>query len=177
MARQPPQKGRPLTPKMAWAVLLLASGEEAAAERMAGRQRYCSRMRTWLREHPLGEYAPRLRARAETEEFDAHPSELLRILNRPDVLATGISAGGAVGLPKSTENIEVYAPAGRRAIICAEHALQPGPGAVRIRWVAAEVRGLLAGDGDRAPRAAILLDLMESDEPRARREATRALSS
>jgi hypothetical protein len=35
---------------------------------------------------------------------------------------------------------------------------------------------LIAGDGG-APRAAVLLDLLESDEPRARGEAARALAS
>jgi hypothetical protein len=40
------------------------------------------------------------------------------------------------------------------------------------------VFSLLDSHGDRrAPRAAILLDLLESDEPRTRREAARALAS
>ncbi|MGH2831714.1 MAG: helix-turn-helix domain-containing protein, partial [Solirubrobacteraceae bacterium] len=96
LARQRPGSGLPLSPAMAWAVLLLASGDEIAAEDVAGRDRYISRARAWLREHPLRECAPRLRARAEMEEFDVHPSEIKRILDRPDVLATGISIGGIV---------------------------------------------------------------------------------
>src|SRR3977135_3578268 len=75
MARQRLGGGRPLSPTMAWAILLLASGEDATAEEAVGRDRYCSRMRVWLREHPLREYAVRFRARAEMEEFDIHPSE------------------------------------------------------------------------------------------------------
>jgi hypothetical protein len=162
---------------MAWAILLLASGDETAAENLAGRDRYSSRMRVWLREHPLQEYAPRLRARAETEEFDVHPSELKRILNRPDVLATGISAGDVVGILGPASAVEMYAPAGHHQAIVNEHALIPGAGPVRIRWVPDEVFSLLDSYGDRrAPRAAILLDLLESDEPRARREAARALA-
>jgi hypothetical protein len=35
---------------------------------------------------------------------------------------------------------------------------------------------LVAADGHQAPRAAVLVDLLESDDPRARREAARALS-
>jgi hypothetical protein len=164
---------------MAWAVLLLASGDETTAENLAGRERYASRMRAWLREHPLQEYAPRLRTRAETEEFDAHPSELKRILNRPDVLTTGISAGDVVGILGSASTVEMYAPAGHHQAIVNEHALIPGAGPVRIRWAPDEVVfSLLDSYGDRrAPRAAILLDLLESDEPRARREAARALAS
>lgn len=178
MARQPPGGGRPLSPGMAWAVLLLASGHDGAAEDAAGRDRYWSRVRAWARDHPLPEHAPRLRARAEMEEFDVHPSELRRILDRPDVLTTGISAGDAVGLVGPASAVEVYAPVGRRHAIVNEHALEVGSGPVRVRWVPDAVWPLLGHDGDRrAPRAAVLLDLLEGDEPRARREAARALAS
>ncbi len=178
MARQPPGGGRPLSPEMAWAVLLLASGHDAAAQLASGRDRYWSRVRAWLRDHPLPEHAPRLRARAEEEEFDIHPSELKRILGRPNVLATGVSVGDAVGLVDPASAVEMYAPIGRRHAIVDEHALTAGAGPVRIRWVPDGVWPLLDRDGDRrAPRAAVLLDLLEGDEPRARREAARALAS
>jgi excisionase family DNA binding protein len=178
MARQRSGSGRPLSPMMAWAVLLLASGDDAAARQAAGRERYWSRARQWLRDHPLSEHACRLRARAEMEEFDAHPSELKRILARPDVLATGISAGDVIGLVGPASNVEIYAPAARRHAIIDEHALIASPGPVRVRWVPEEVWPLLDRDDDgRAPRAAILLDLLERDEPRARREAARSLTS
>ena len=163
---------------MAWAVILLASGEDTAANDVAGRDRYSQRMRAWLRDHPLQENAPRLRARAEVEEFDVHPSEQGRILDRLDVLATGISAADMVGVLGSASEVEVYAPAGHRKLIVDEHALLPGTGPVRVRWVPDDIWLRLDRPGDRrAPRAAILLDLLESDEPRARREAARALAS
>lgn len=163
---------------MAWAVLLLASGDSAAAEALARRDGYWSRVRVWLHDHPLQDHATRLRARAEIEDFDAHPSELARVLSRPDVLATGTSAGDVAGLVGPSSAIEVYAPASRRSAIVDEHALMPGAGPVRIRWVPAAVWPLLLGHADhRAPRAAILVDLLESDEPRARREAARRLAS
>jgi len=178
MIRQPVGGGRPLSPAMAWAVLLLASGHEAAAESAAGRDRYWSRTRLWLRDHPVAQYGPRLRARAHSEEFDAHPSELARILDRPDVLVTGVSAGDVVGLVGLASSVEVYAPAGRRTAIVEEHALMAGPGPVRVRWVLDELWPLFGADADgRAPRAAVLLDLLESDDPRARRQAATALSS
>lgn len=177
VTRQRRSGGRPLSPAMAWAILLLASGDETAAENLAGRDRYASRMRAWLREHPLQEYAPRLRSRAETEEFDVHPSELKRVLNRPDVLATGISAGDVVGVLGPTNEVEMYAPTGHYEAILNEHALMPGAGPVRIRWVPDATFTLLDRYTDRrAPRAAILVDLLESDEPRVRREAMRALA-
>ena len=53
-----------------------------------------------------------------------------------------------------------------------------GPGPVHVRWVPDELWPLLVGDPDgRAPRAVVLLDLLESDDPRARRQAANALSS
>jgi hypothetical protein len=175
MRRLPARSGRPLSAPLAWAVLLLASGEEEAADRVVQHPRYRARARAWLREHSLSEDAPRLRARAAPEEFDAHPSELRRIAARPDVLLTGASAGGLVGKPSA---VEVYARAGQRDAIVREHALVPGSGPVRVRWVADVIWDLLRGDAEgRAPRAAVLLDLVESDEPRARREAVRALAS
>jgi excisionase family DNA binding protein len=178
MRRQPARSGRPLSASLAWAVLLLASGDEAAADRVLRHPRYRVRARAWLREQSLLEDAPRLRARALSEEFDAHPSELRRVVARPDVLLTGASAGGLAGLVGRPSAVEVYAPAEQRDAIVREHALVPGSGPVRIRWVTDEIWAALDADEDRrGPRAAVLLDLLESDEPRARREAARALAS
>jgi excisionase family DNA binding protein len=178
MVRQRPGSGRPLSSAMAWAVVLLASGEDAAARKVAGRDRYWSRVRAWLRDHQLCEYAARLRDRAETEQFDAHPSELKRILDRPDVMITGASAADVVGLVGVASIVEVYAPAGRRGAIVDEHGLLPGRGPVRIHWVPDELWPQLLGERDgQAPNVAILLDLLEGDEPRARRQAARALAS
>jgi hypothetical protein len=53
-------------------------------------------------------------ARVDVEDFDAHQSELARIRDRPDVLATRISAADAVGLVGGDTSVEIYAPAGRR---------------------------------------------------------------
>lgn len=178
MRRLPARSGRPLSAPLAWAILLLASGDEEAADRVVQHPRYRARARAWLREHSLSEDAPRLRARAAPEEFDAHPSELRRIAARPDVLLTGASAGDLVGLVGKPSAVEVYARAGQREAIVREHALTPGPGPIRVRWVVDEIWDVLRSDGEgRAPRAAVLLDLVESDEPRARREAVRALAS
>jgi len=175
LARQPLGRGRPLSPEMAWAVLLLASGDAEAAARAAGRDRYRSRADAWLRDHELVEHAARLRARALPEEFEAHPSELPRILKRPDVLCTGISAGGILDLIGGPEAAEGYAPATSRKYIVDEHALDAGAGAVRLRWIRDDLWSLLISRDSRvAPRAAVIIDLLEHDDPRARREAARA---
>ncbi len=177
MRRHPAGSGRPLSAPVAWAVLLLASGDAEAADLVLRHPRYRSRARAWLREQSLLEDAPRLRARASVEEFDVHPSEVRRVAARSDVMLTGVSAGGLVGVVGKPSGVEVYAPAGRREVILGEHALVAGSGPVRVRWVPDEIWAVLRADEERrAPRAAVLLDLLESDEPRARREAARALA-
>jgi excisionase family DNA binding protein len=176
LARRRDGSGRPLSPAMAWAVLLLASGEKPAADRLASAPRYRARARQWLREHPLAEHPDRLRERGRREVFDAHPSELSRLLERPDVLWTGVSAADVVGQVGQAAAVELYAPAARRRAIVAEHALMAGPGAVTVRWVPDEVWAELGMAGHTAPRAAVLVDLLESEDPRTRREAARALA-
>jgi excisionase family DNA binding protein len=176
LARQRAAMGRPLSPEMSWAILLLASGEDAAAARAVHGARYRSRTREWLGSHSLVEHASRLRARADAEEFDAHPSELARILDRADTLRTGISAADAVGLVGGDAAVEIYAPAGGRDALVDDHVLEPEAGSVRVRWVRDDIWPLLDGDRNgRAPRAAVLLDLLEHDDPRACCEAARAL--
>ena len=49
--RQPRGQGRALSPEMAWAVLLLASGDEDGAARAAGRERYASTDRCVIPTH------------------------------------------------------------------------------------------------------------------------------
>lgn len=177
--RQPASSGRPLSPAMAWAIVLLASGDEQGAKRLARNERYPSRMRAWLESHPLGEHAFQLRLRAEVEDFAGHPSELERLLARPDFLATGVSAIDVIGLVGAVSGVEGYAPVGHRAQMLSEHALTPASdGPIRVRWVPDELWPLVhRDDARRAPRAAVLLDLLESDDPRARRESARALAS
>jgi hypothetical protein len=162
---------------MAWGVILLASGDAEAARNAASHSRYWSRMQAWLRQHPLAEYAPQLRRRGHLEDFEVHLSEIDRLLERSDVLASGLSAGHVVGLVGQSAGAEAYGPASHRDRIVSDHALQAGPGPLRIRWVPDAVWHLLGVDHcKRAPRTAVLLDLLESDEPRARREAARALA-
>jgi excisionase family DNA binding protein len=177
LARQQSRAGRPLSPAMAWAVLLLASGDEPRADRLAGLPRYQGRARQWLREHGLAEHADSLRERARRELFEAHPSELPRLRERAGVLLTGASLAELVGLVGEAEAVELYAPAAERDAIVDEHALVAGSGQVTVRWVPDEVWARLDFASQGAPRAAVLVDLLESDEPRARREAARALAS
>lgn len=177
LARIPGRPGRPLSPGSAWAILLLASGDEEGAARAVDNPRYWARAKAWLGNHSLVDHCGQLKARGLPEEFDAHPSELPRILERSDVLASGVSAADSIGLVGGGPSVEAYAAAGRREAIVVEHVLQPGHGPVLMRWVPDSIWPVLDRDRDRrAPRAAVLLDLLENDDPRARREAARALA-
>jgi hypothetical protein len=172
--REPPGRGRALSPEMAWSVLLLASGADNEAHRVAGAAHQPSRARRWLRDNGVVDHAPRLRSRARRESFAAHPAELARILERDDVMRSGLSAAEEIGLHGGANVAEFYAPASARDAIVEGHALDAGDGPVLARWVPDAVWPDVAGK--RAPRAAVLVDLLESDDPRARREAARALS-
>jgi hypothetical protein len=151
-------------------VLLLASGLETDS---LGEEHHPARAWRWLDSHVLADSAARLRARARRESFDAHPSELDRLSGRVDVMRTGISAASLVGVHGGGGDVELYAPMGHRNEIVGEHALETGDGPVLLRWVADELWPSLARDS--APRAAVLVDLLEHDDPRVRREAERAL--
>jgi hypothetical protein len=87
--------------------------------------------------------------------------------------ATGISAAREVGLHGGRDEAELYAPDDLRGAIVAEHGLQLRPGPVVVRWVPSGLWPRIKGET--APRTAVLLDLLEHNDPRARREATRAL--
>jgi hypothetical protein len=169
--RQAPAPGRPLSPAMAWTILLLTSGEAQQPLRLAAHQP--SRARQWLATHSLLDDATRLRARATREAFDVHPSELPRVAARDDVIRTGISAAETVGVHGGGREVELYVPAHLRDELIAEHGLEPGDDPLLMRWVPDDLWHVI-GVGV-APRAAVLIDLLEHDDPRVRREAADAL--
>jgi hypothetical protein len=169
--RQAPAPGRPLSPAMCWAILLLASGDAQGFPLLAAHQP--SRARQWLATHSLLSDATRLGARAAREAFDVHRSELPRMATRDDLIRTGISAAETVGLHGGGHELELYAPEHLRDEIVAEHGLEPGDGPLLMRWVQDDLwRAVGVGV---APRAAVLVDLLEHDDPRVRREAADAL--
>lgn len=177
-ARLKPGRGRMLKPAMAWAVILDASGDHERARALLGSPALVRRMRRWRQENSLVDSSPRLASRAAVETFDVHDAEQARLLHRDDIARTGMSAAEEVGLTGTSRGGEVYAPADHRDTLISEHALIPGPGPLTVRWVDPFLWDALKAHGDRrAPRAAIFVDLLDSDDPRARREATRALNA
>lgn len=174
-ARHRPGRGRPLSPRMAWAVLLLASGDDDRVPPLAGGRRQARRACKWLGSHELAQDAARLRARARRESFEVHPSELSRVRDRDGVMPTGIAVAREVGIHGGGREVELYVAEGRRGRLVEEHALEPGHGPLVMRWVPDDVWPLVAAPV--APRAAMLVDLLEHDDPRARREAAHALTA
>lgn len=185
--RSRPGGGRPLSAATSWGVILersasLPNGVPSQWEDGARR-----RGRRWLARHELPAEAVRLGSRATPERFDAHPSELPRLLQREHFLRTGLAAAASVGLLGVEANrVELYAPAVVRDDLMRKHGLLAGDGRVLIRWIDDELWDVICGftapgaaiqtSLPLAPRTAILLDLLESDDPRARRIAADALT-
>jgi hypothetical protein len=148
---------------MAWGILLLASGDNDAAARAVHNARYWSRLQVCL----AAIRSPSTRAACVPAPTPRSSTPTRRnwrrILDRADVLATGISEADAVGLVGGGSAVEVSAPAARRDVLVREHGLESGHGPVRIRWVRDEIWPLLDREHDgRAPRAAVLVDLLET---------------
>jgi hypothetical protein len=112
------------------------------------------------------------RARARREAFDLHPSERQRVAARDDITRTGISAADVVGVHGGSRQLELYAPTHLRYAVIAEHALQPGDSPLLMRWVPDELWPMARAGV--APRAAVLVDRLEHDDPRVKQEATDA---
>jgi len=171
-ARQPRQPGRPFEPRNAWALLRLASGEEAAWLTPAERWR----LRRALRVDGLAGLRGRLGARAHVRSLHAHPGELSHLLGDRAFARTGISAARDLGLDLvSASEADGYVSEGELKRFVKRHALKPasfGEGNVVLRVVPADVWAL---DDEQVPEAAVALDLAEARDARSRRAGERVL--
>ncbi len=165
-------EGRRFSPRNAWALLLLASGERVGDIDPSVR----SRLKRALARDGLVELAPRLTDRAAPQSFRSHPGEIAHLLKDPDLVRSGISAGAEdFGLVSGRE-ADGYVQEARLDQMVATHALEPSgaQGNVRLRVVPDEAWPLLAGR-EVAPAAAIALDLAEASDPRSARAGEKAL--
>jgi hypothetical protein len=162
--QQKASAGRPLAPHNAWALLLLASGEEVKAIDPSVR----SRLRRALAVEGLEKLAPRLARRAEVRSFRAHPGEISYLLEDPDLVRSGVSAAGAhdFGLVSGQE-IDGYLQKSKLKKFAARHALSPAglEGNVRLRLVPDKAWRFLQSESI-APIAAVAVDLAEDPDPR-----------
>lgn len=168
-------RGRSFTPLNSWALLLLASGDEALALDPVDR----SRLRRALALEGLRRLSPRLRGRAEIFVYKAHPGEIAYVLEDGALLPSGISAAGSIdaGLLPGRE-ADGYIAQPQLHDFVSRHALSPAAldGNVRLRVVPADLwASLELGGRAVAPPAAVALDLAEEDDPRSQAAGRNAL--
>lgn len=166
--------GRPFEPHNAWALLLLASNQDARELGASVR----SRLRRALRVEGLEKLAPRLIRRAESQRFDVHPGELRYLAESRAFLGTGISAAGEYELDLvAGPEADGYVCSSDLDQLVSEHALSAvdvGPGNVRVRVVPGKAWHHLVG-AEKAPLAAVAIDLVEDPDPRSAAAGRRLL--
>ena len=119
--REQPSPGRPLSPRNAWALLLVASGEPPG-EQLDSVSRW--RLRQSLAHQDIGAMRAKLKARGRPRYFRALPGELRALHASNDLMLTGSSATGRYELGLlSPDAIDAYVPAHALANLIAEHAL------------------------------------------------------
>jgi excisionase family DNA binding protein len=166
-------RGRPFGVRNAWALLLLASGEDLRELDPSVR----SRLGRALALEGLEKLGPRLVRRAESRRFDAHPGELLYLADDSRFLASGASAAGAYGLDLVPgAEADGYVAAAELESFVADHALRPAGAGANLRLRAVPDPGWHLLHGARvAPFAAVALDLAEEADPRSAHAGRTAL--
>lgn len=163
--------GRPWSPMSAWAVLALADGEEPDLSPVAR-----SRARKRLAQG-LDCVADRLRSRADRRWFYAHPGVLDRLGESSQAVRSGISAAVEHGADLVIgDGFEGYVRAGDIGEFVSRFGLddQADRPNVLLRVVSDAAWPFRPGQRS-AGRAVVAVDLLESDEPRARRAGAELL--
>lgn len=171
--REPGVSGRPFSPGHAWGLIDLAEGGRAAWLDAVAR----SRLRRILRERGLRDIAPGLVHRGRRLELRAHPSDLARIEQEPDVVLGGVSAALQHRLEIVAPNfLEAYIPARRWMELRKRYRLKPGPG---VNLVLRIIDGPWPfAPGQRvAHRLAAAVDLIDHEDERSHRAGLRALQA
>ena len=162
--------GRPLSPRRAWGLLLIASGVRPAWLGPSD----VSRLRGRLRADRLRALVPRLRTRALVHSFRAHPSELRRL--SPAVVLAGVSAASAykVDLVPPNHLLDGYIRRKDLPKLLKRHTLEPSS---RPNVVLRAVEGPWPFEQGAtvAPVAVVAADLLESDDARERRAGDQLL--
>lgn len=162
--REKVPSGRRFTSRNAWALLLLASGEDVPKLDPSVR----SRLRRAIALEGLKALAPRLRDRSHVSMYRAHPGEISYVLEDAALLPSGISAASRMGIGLlANREADGYIVQSQLQPFIDEHALSPVgiDGNVRLRVVSDDVWKGLAGRSI-APPAAVALDLADEIDPR-----------
>jgi excisionase family DNA binding protein len=160
------QPGRPLSPRRAWGLLLLASG--ARPDWLDPSE--VSRLRSRIREESLEALTPRLGKRAVMHRLRAHPSDLGRIGEEAKVVRTGTSSATKhkLDLSPAADVLDAYLPAKLLQRLKKKYTLQSSP---RPNVTLRVIDGLWPfEDGTTlAPAVVVGVDLIESDDARLQR--------
>lgn len=163
--RLSPPRGRQFSPDRALGLLMLAANEPAPwLDRVAE-----WKLRRELARSRLKLLAPRLKERAEVLRVRAHPAALRRVAEEPHVVRSGPSAASELGLEISAPDVlEAYIPAKQLAKLARKYRLGLSRDPNVILHV---VAGSWPFGPDRrvVPLSFAAMDLLESDDPRARR--------
>src|SRR5579859_7332291 len=177
-------RGSPQTPRNAWAIVGLASGDDALCERTLGllpRTEDVSRARARLARNSLLELAPRLRRRATLKVLHVPSRVLAALNNNPALVRTGISAAAPYGWDELkvgepwTLDAYIQAEALRRL----EASLEATPAAPITAVLLRGVDGLwpFPPNYQLAPQPLAALDLLDYPDELGRRRARDVLRS
>lgn len=165
--------GRPLSPRRAWGLILLASGEDPQAIDPVTK----SKLRRMLRERSLWSMRARLSSRATQQELRAHPSDLRRIDAEPRLVRTGprFAREAGISLVASDAPPEYYVDPKTAAHLVSEYRLSSSSDPnVILRVVPDEVWPWLSRSV--APKVAVALDVAEDRDARSRNAAQSVLA-
>jgi hypothetical protein len=168
--RRAPKRGRRLRPANAWAVLALASGEQAPWVSSKDRRR----LGGLVAARGLADLVDRLGDRARVEGFYAHPSVLSAIARDGLVLPAGAYAARDAGERiVAGDDLDFYVSEADLPALIGEYVLEPSDRPnVRARVLPA---GLWPFSGGRMPLAAVAVDLAELPDARSRRVGRRLI--
>lgn len=181
-------RGRPASPRTAWAVICMLS---SALEAEAAEAPPCTVPDPRLRYHAMqvlkampdpsdnpGRWRALLASRGPVERMWAHPGLVPRLIEDPQVSEGGVRAAARIGEGLSQTDVrDIYVANEHAKRIAARYRLRPDPdGQVMLHIVPSSVpQDLMAVRGGLAPAAAAAADLLDEDNPRARRSALRQL--
>lgn len=173
VALRRPLVGRPWSPASAWAVLALADGEEpelSPVERSRAKRRLAEGL-----EGVVG----RLAARSDPRWFYAHPGVLGRLAEAPEVVRAGVSASAEQGVGLVVgDGFEGYVRVDELDKLGERFGLDDQAARPNVLLRVVEGAAWPFRPGQRAAgRAVVAVDLLESDDPRARRAGAELLES
>lgn len=175
--------GRPLSVRSAWALL----GGQALPRGDSGRSAKGSsdRLLRWrtdrrLGRAPVGELltglAPRLWRRGRLHRLRAHPSDVSRILEEPDVVRSGVSAAAEYEADILAPGVaELYVSARRLPELRQKYLLESSR-TPNVLLRAIEGSWPFPAGSRLAPPSAVALDLLEAEDERTRRAGRELLA-